>query len=1590
MVLKRRRKKASRGFDFGWVLTPFKAAGRAASGVWSALRTDPWAQLLMGVMVFAAFSRFVQPDWYQTRQFHPDERWLFSKTAELSYPAEPGKASGDSAGLQYGSLPLYLVATAKDLARLTVQVGAKVHLFKDPNFNAYEFVIVAGRMFSGLVDMLSVLGLFFLGRKLWGSRAGLMAAALLALAPLHIQLSHFFTVDPLLALFCIATLYACAGVMRGGGWGWSLASGAFLGAALASKTAAIPLLAPIFLAHAFRYFDAAPSTGLRTSASRQSRHSNQALVDLGTGLGISLGAAAMAFFICMPWAILDMSKFLRNQAEQQNILVKGAPDGVPFVRQYWDTLPVLFHLRNVLFYYQWLIPGALCLGAFAWYLVQPLRQLAGLAAAAPELPRRAARSPRKGPVLAGLDREALLLLSWMVPYLLVVGFAFAKFARYMLPFIPFLCLLGARALEQVWDRFPARRRWTGLAAGLVFASALACGLGYVATYFRPHPWVEASQWIFKNVPLTQTVPAQGKTPAVVRRTSILNETWGDDLPVDIQGKNSGLYHDWQMGIVEWDSQGKLQQFGVKLAGSDILVLADARAYGTYLRIPTRFPLTHAYYDLLFHDPRRLGFELAFEASNRPGFLGFRVNDSRTPSRAAALWADESFTLYDHPHAFLFRKVTALTPEEITQVLTTRVKELGLPDGWTRNASPNDNLRQARGAAPAQLEASQNKALVNPNLGLSRGRMIPLGAAFPVATWWVLMLILGLLAAPLASLVFSSFSDRGYALSKSLGLLLFSWLGFWLCSLKVIYFYQSSLWLVLGSACVVAGAVAWRRKEQVRGWWQSHRLEILWSEGIFAAAFLFYCLVRAYNPNIHDIATPGYGGGGEPLGMTYLSALTRCATFPAYDPWLALSSSSYYYFGYEIAATLTKLSGLPTAVTYNLSLSLFFALTVLGAYGVGLGLTSRRRSGLACALAVACLGSLWTFPYLVNQASATAGHGFFSVFKFLGQLFAQSMSWGFIWDPTRFPQLVNGYIFEFPYFSYLYSDLHPHNMVVPFSLLLLGLLLVPFKSGLKGLKAFGKDPAALGAFIFLYALAVDVQYCINTWNWPVVLALGLVSLPLAGWAGRPSSRREKVVASLQGMGMWALTALLGIALMWAFRKGFSRGVTQIGRIQANERQMGSYIPLAFFTFGLAGLFSLASLRFKAWGWGHEKVLGLKKLWRLRWAKRAPKLAIRFQNKFPGRFALACLWLGAILVMVALNAFPATQKGVLWTSSVLALFSLGGLSLLTDSSKGSGEEAYVWVLAFTAMAMVAGSEIYFVADRTNTIFKFWFQAWVMMGLVFAYGIHRVLEAAEAVPKVRVSRRKAGRNWTGPLVSVAYFAGLVLAARLDLAYNTRYSLSLFWLVLGLAALLVGGLVQSPSARPVGKALLGTLLAAGLVYPLGATLGRTRICSGWKNPHLDGLAFMSAQSARSSAPDNFDYDRFDAGAIRWLSANADKTETLLEAPGRDMYKGFTRYSIYTGLPTLLGWKYQVSQQLGQNAGNRLDERERDCNTLYATVDLEAARALLTRYQVRWVAVGGVEKKLYPAEGLAKFSQLCTVAYQNDGAILYRYDQPK
>ena len=205
-------------------------------------------------------------------------------------------------------------------------------------------------------------------------------------------------------------------------------------------------------------------------------------------------------------------------------------------------------------------------------------------------------------------------------------------------------------------------------------------------------------------------------------------------------------------------------------------------------------------------------------------------------------------------------------------------------------------------------------------------------------------------------------------------------------------------------------------------------------------------------------------------------------------------------------------------------------------------------------------------------------------------------------------------------------------------------------------------------------------------------------------------------------------------------------------------------------------------------------------------------------------------------------------------------------------------------------------------------------------------------------------------------------------------------------LAVLMLGAFYGSaPWWRAVQRGLFGGLLGLGLLYPLGATVGRIYEASQFTRPHLDGLRFMSEREPRPTY-DAKDYDKLDYDLITWLNANAPVTETVVEAPGTELYKGFNRFAIYTGLPTLLGWDYQVGQQLGERTGGLLQQRKTDAAIIYGP-DVEAAKALLKKYRARWIVVGNIERRAYPGPGLDKFASFATVALQSGTSVLYRYD---
>jgi uncharacterized membrane protein len=129
------------------------------------------------------------------------------------------------------------------------------------------------------------------------------------------------------------------------------------------------------------------------------------------------------------------------------------------------------------------------------------------------------------------------------------------------------------------------------------------------------------------------------------------------------------------------------------------------------------------------------------------------------------------------------------------------------------------------------------------------------------------------------------------------------------------------------------------------------------------------------------------------------------------------------------------------------------------------------------------------------------------------------------------------------------------------------------------------------------------------------------------------------------------------------------------------------------------------------------------------------------------------------------------------------------------------------------------------------------------------------------------------------------------------------------------------------------------------------------------------------------------DKRAIEWIWENVQGSPVIAEA-NAPLYRWGSRISIYTGLPTILGWDWHQTQQ---RWGFRymIEDRMRDLRALYSDVNRERTVELLNRYDVTYVYVGDLERAFYPEEGLRKFDDMVgrelDLVYDRDGVKIYR-----
>ncbi len=1507
------------------------AVGRALRQTWQALprlvEEPPYAALLLvAILILAGAFRFTGLDWDEGQHLHPDERFLTMVENSLQWPKSWGEYwdtavnplnpnNHNFGSYVYGLFPVVVTKFMGELLGMT----------------GYGAVYLVGRALSGVMDLLSIVIVFLLGRRLYNARVGLVGALLGALTVLTIQQSHFFTVDNFTTFFITLALYAAVRVAQGEGWGSVLLLGVAFGLAVSCKINALTFLLIIGLAFILR---AARRAALFTEAPAHTRQVRLGrfqmrwewganplcgplpsrerffakAVEAIPALLLVLVVAFWTFRIVQPQAFTGPGFFdvrLNPQwLEQMDFIRKlvGGEIDYPPSHQWAARAPVLYMLEHMVL---WGL--GLPLGLAVW---------AAWALMAYELYH--------------LRWKHLLPWAWMTFTFFYQSVQFVKTVRYLLPIYPTMALMAAYGLVYAWDwaRRPRRgrllwlRRLTrGAVRALVIVIVVGTGLwalAFTSIYTRPVTRVAASRWIFQNIP---------------KGSTLSYELWDDALPLNIDGRLADAnYRQIRMDLYWEDVPEKREQLYRWLQDTEYIILSSNRLYGSIPRLPMRYPMTRRYYQALFSG--ELGYELFATFTSYPRIFGLEIVDDA---------ADESFTVYDHPKVLIFKKRPDFSLENVKAILggydLDRVVRM-LPKQVS--AAPN-GLMLYRSEWAAQQTGGTWIAIFNPASLMNQ---------FPLLWWLVILEGVGWVAFPLAFVALSALRDRGFALAKAVGLLLWGYVTWLLPSLKWVPYSRELIAGALAGLALLSLGVGIGRHAEMAAFFKARWRLVIAYEVIFLAAFGAFLWVRCGNPDLWHPVT----GGEKPMDLAYLTAILKSVSFPPYDPWFAGGAMNYYYFGWVLLASIIKLTGIVPEVAYNLAIPTLFALVFSGAVGIVYNLTASAeeeggwfprplRYGLAGGCLLAILGNLGELTLVVGglrqlgegvafqsrvpllKAIVQVGAGLWQVLSKRTPLPFRSEWW--YWNPTRVMKF--GEINEFPFFSFLYGDLHAHILAMALALLALGAALqVALRSRARAPwegRPAAPWPGILGRLglstdtilsLGLGSLVLGALWAANTWDYPTYTLIFLIALAIGVYEERRRFDRQAWLwLGVRG----ASTVVASYLLFGPFHGRFGSAYSQIERWRGPRTPLGDYVIIhGVFLFILA--FYLLALAFRP---GVRN--GVARTVRLFWHhwKRRWRAWVLYERW------VRCPTLGYSLAWVALALGGAVWLGLVMAGAwlwALALPLVGVGAALCLSARLAPERRLQAVWITLGLAMTLAVEVVVLKGdigRMNTVFKFYLQVWILWAL------------------------SAG-------------AGLAYLARDEARWPRRW-------------------------RALWRWGLGVLLLAASMYPPLATWARLR--DRWDPslpPTLDGMAYMTtAAHSENGSPITLEYDR---RAIWWMREHIPGTPVVAEA-NTPFYRWGGRISVYTGLPTILGWDWHQKQQRAAYSGLVVDWRQQDVNDLYNTHDVSLARQIIARYNVRYIYVGELEAAYYDPAGLAKFEAMVgtdlEVVYRDGPVTIYR-----
>lgn len=667
------------------------------------------------------------------------------------------------------------------------------------------------------------------------------------------------------------------------------------------------------------------------------------------------------------------------------------------------------------------------------------------------------------------------------------------------------------------------------------------------------------------------------------------------------------------------------------------------------------------------------------------------------------------------------------------------------------------------------------------------------------------------------------------------------------------------------------------------------------------------------------------GGERPMDFSYLNAVIKSATFPPYDPWYAGGYINYYYWGFVLVGTPIKMLGIVPSIAYNFVLPTLFALLGLGGFSVVWNLMEEFGTDLREGV-----------NRLVASISGAAG------LVLLGNL-------GTI-------QLV---------FKALQKMAVTNEMVDAKNVLFLQRWAWAFQ-GLGKLFSGGTLPIGWGEYYWAPSRVMPLGDLAIT-EFPLFTFLysdlhaHMIALPLT----------LLVIA-------WALSTLKARNLsLWSWLATLFFGGLVIGVLRpTNTWDFPTYLIFGVVVTGYA-LFRYLQVpervRFGLSPFAQQVALALAGMGLL--AGFAVLLYQPFSQWYGLAYSQVSMWTN--------EKTPITSYWVHWGLFLFVIISW----MLWETRQ--------WLAQTPVSALTKLKPYLLLIELGGVLFVV-----ALLGLQFFLNVPIAWFAFPIAVWALILIFRPQQPDAKRLVLFMIGTGILLTLVVEFIVlsgdigrmNTVFKFYLqVWVLFAISASAGLGWILSEFDQwgrrgrvifQIGGALL---LLGAFMFTLTASMDKIRDRISQSTPFtFDTITYMQY----STYWDQVDLDLSkDYRAIRWMQDHVQGSPVIVEANTPE-YRWGTRYTIYTGLPGVVGWNWHQRQQRALFPGEWVSNRIQEITEFYNTGNSVSAEAFLKKYDVKYIVVGELERSIYGADGLAKFVNadgvLWKTVYKDADTVIY------